>query len=83
MSKTRVEGVEAARRDLPSLLEQAHQGKPTVVTKRGVPYAAIVPLSDLPRSRGRIGIRNLRGSGKGLWGSDSRAAIEQMRREWR
>lgn len=38
-------GVEETRTKLPSLLEAANRGTVTVVTKRGVPYAAIVPVS--------------------------------------
>jgi prevent-host-death family protein len=45
MTKARAESVEAARKNLPSLLEQAHRGKPIVITKRGVPYTAIPATS--------------------------------------
>ena len=51
MSKRRYTGVEETRQQLPSLLDDAHAGKPVVITKHGRPYAAIVPLEALPRSR--------------------------------
>ena len=45
--KVRIAGVEEARTKLPSLLRAAnHNGEVTVITKRGVPYAAIVPVSN-------------------------------------
>jgi len=34
---------EEARAKLPELLERAHRGLPTVITKRGQPYAALPP----------------------------------------
>ena len=82
MSKIKSEAAEAARKKFPSLIEQAHHGKSTIVTKRGRPYAAIVPIADMPQGRGRLDIQALRGSGKGLWGRDSAATIRKMRREW-
>ena len=46
MAGIRKEGSEEARKKLPSLLERAHRGQVTVITKRGVPYAAIVPITE-------------------------------------
>jgi prevent-host-death family protein len=83
MSKTKTKGVEVARKSLPSLLEQASRGTRTIITKHGAPYAAIVPVSDLLQQGTGVDIRALRGSGKGLWGANSRATIQKMRREWR
>ena len=82
MSKIQSEAAEAARKKFPTLIEQAHHGKATIVTKRGRPYAAIVPIADMMSGRGRLNIQSLRGSGSGLWGRNARAAIEKMRREW-
>lgn len=82
MSKLKSEPAEAARKNFPSLIEQAHHGKPTIVTKRGRPYAAIVPVGDILQGKGSVDIKSLRGSGKGLWGRSSLAAIDKMRREW-
>ena len=83
MSKIKSEPAEAARKKFPSLIEQAHHGKATIVTKRGKPYAAIVPIADMSQAPGRLNIQSLRGSGKGLWGRNSLTTIEKMRREWR
>ena len=82
MSRIKSEPVEAARKKFPSLIEQAHHGKPTIVTKRGRPYAAIVPIADMSQGQGRLDIQSVRGSGKGLWGRNSLTTVEKMRREW-
>lgn len=82
MSRTKSEAAEAARKKFPALIEQAHHGKATIVTKRGRPYAAIVPIAHLQESKGQLDIRSLRGSGKGLWGRNALTTIEKMRREW-
>lgn len=82
MPRIKSEPAEAARKKFPSLIEQAHHGTPTIVTKRGKPYAAIVSIADLPQSQGELNIQSLRGSGKGLWGRNPAATIEKMRREW-
>lgn len=83
MSKVRTEGAEAARRKLPSLLDEAHRGTQTIITRRGKPYAAIVPVGDVRQNKGRLDIRSLRGSGKGLWGRDARLTVDRIRKEWR
>ena len=75
-------GVEEARKRLPALLEQASRGQPSLVTKHGRDYAAIVPPHYLERRRGGPSLLALRGSGKGLWGRSAKRAIERIRREW-
>ncbi|HYH43002.1 MAG TPA: type II toxin-antitoxin system prevent-host-death family antitoxin [Burkholderiales bacterium] len=82
MSRIKSEPAEAARKKFPLLIEQAHQGKPTIVTKHGRPYAAIVPITDIPQGKGQLDIQSLRGSGKGLWGRYPLTTLEKMRREW-
>jgi prevent-host-death family protein len=82
MSRIPKEGSEEARKRLPTLLERANRGKPTLITKRGVPYAAIMPVNALVRQQAGISIQDLRGSGKGLWGKDVPAWIERIRNEW-
>jgi prevent-host-death family protein len=73
-------GAEEARQNLPALLEQAHQGKPTVITRHGRPYAALVAIEDAPVRRS-LGLTRLRGTGKGLWnGPDS---VGSQRDEWK
>ncbi len=75
-------GAEAARRKLPELLNRAHAGEQTIIKKRGIPYAAIVAL-DQRKLPGREGLLNLRATGKGLWGKNSTATIDQYREEWK
>lgn len=82
MSKRRYTGVEETRQQLPSLLDDAHAGKSVVITKRGKPYAAIVPLNALPESGPRPSLIALRGSGAGLWGEDAGTWVERLRDEW-
>jgi prevent-host-death family protein len=43
MSKRSYSDVEETRQQLPSLLESAHAGQAVIITKRGKPYAALVP----------------------------------------
>jgi prevent-host-death family protein len=75
-------GAEEARATLPELLEQAHRGRVTVITKRGQPYAALVPVESVRPTGRRLPLLSLRGTGAGLWGSDPREHIRRMRDEW-
>ena len=64
--KVQITGVEEARAKLPSILRAAHQeGTVTIVTKRGVPYAAVVPVSHAIREAPKL--TELRGSRRGLF----------------
>src|SRR6266540_1416792 len=56
-------GAEKARSNLPELLEEAHQGSSTVITKRGRPYAALVPLAQHTPSRKGLSLLKMKGSG--------------------
>ncbi len=61
-------GAEEARKKLPELLDRARtEGLVTIVRKRGVPCAAIVPLSHLRQNDVKC-LTSLRGSAKGLYG---------------
>jgi prevent-host-death family protein len=75
-------GAEQARRNFPALIEQAARGEPTIITKHGKPYAALVPASYLGQNVARVDIRALRGSGKGLWGRSIKRTLRSMREEW-
>ena len=78
--KVRIAGVEEARAQLPSILRSAHlEGTVTIVTKRGVPYAAIVPVSQAIRETPKL--TELRGSAEGCFG-DARRFVEGLRDEW-
>ena len=74
-------GVEEARRSLPALLDAAAQGRTTIITRRGVAVAAIVPASAIARVR-PISLMSLAGSGKGLWEPGSVKTLARMRDEW-
>lgn len=74
-------GAEQARNKLPELLERAHAGEQMIISKRGVPYAALVPLDQRVTSR-REGLSTLRGSGKGLWGESVTDWLDKLRDEW-
>ena len=75
MRATRKHGVEAVRKNLPALLDQANRGHTVMVTKHGKPYAAIVPVEQAARHQGPA-LSALRGTGKGLWGRNAGARID-------
>ena len=75
-------GAEEARTLLPELIERAHHGKTSVISKRGKPYAAIVPVDQVRPAKPKISILALQGSGRGLWGKEPAAAIARLRDEW-
>lgn len=77
------QGAEQARKRFPALVEQAARGEPTIITKHGKPYAALVPASLVSQNKARVDICALRGSGKGLWGRSVKRTIRSMREEWR
>lgn len=77
------EGSEQARRKLPALLERAHRGQTTVITKHGVPYAAIVPVAEVAKKATGVSLQQLRGTGKGLWGKNAARFINKLRAEWK
>ena len=78
--KVQVAGVKEARAKLPAILRLADQeGTVTIVTKRGVPYAAIVPVSQAIREAPKLS--ELRGSAEGCFG-DARRFVEGLRDEW-
>ena len=82
MAKSRHKGAEEARNQLPSLLEDAAKGRTTIITRHGRSVAALVPIEGYlghPRQKGLI---ELIGSGKGLWGANSRRRLRQLRDEW-
>ncbi len=82
MAKTIHKGAEAARNQLPDLLDAAENGRSTIITKHGRPVAALVPLDQYDATSGQQSLANLRGSGQGLWGKDSAKTIGGMRDEW-
>lgn len=79
-------GLEQARIQLPHIVAEAHAGMASVITRHGKPYAAIVHLHDLEKSRAAeksaSDLLALRGTGRGLWGADIAQTIADMRDEW-
>jgi prevent-host-death family protein len=74
-------GVEEARKQLPTLLERAHRGETTVITKHGKPHAAVVPVEKAHVQPPSLPLTSLRGSGKGLWGEIG-PYLDALRQEW-
>jgi len=82
MSTRNYKGVEEARSTLPLLLEQAANGKATVIARHGRPIAALVPLESYSAAGTQQSLLPYRGSGKGLWGKQIPASIRKLRDEW-
>jgi antitoxin (DNA-binding transcriptional repressor) of toxin-antitoxin stability system len=75
-------GLEVGRNTLPELASRAHAGEPSLLTRHGKPYAAIVPPDALNKARPRVRFLALRGTGKGLWGPSPAKAVAAIRDEW-
>ena len=78
--KMQTVGVQEARTQFSSILRTANRdGVVTVITKRGVPYAAVAPA---PRRQAKgPALSSLRGSAKGCFG-DAARYITRLRNEW-
>jgi prevent-host-death family protein len=82
MKRVERKGVEEARNQLPKLIQAAEAGHATIITKRGRPIAALMPLDSYgtaPRQRSLLAIA---GTGPGLWGRNSGQSIAKLRDEW-
>ena len=75
-------GAEKARQTLPALLERAHRGGVTIITRHGVPYAALVPVEARPTEDTAPSVMSLRDTGRGLWIEEPAAHIARMLDEW-
>jgi prevent-host-death family protein len=82
MSRIKRKGAEQARAELPALLAAAASGHATIITKHGKSIAALVPVEALGAPTRQKPIGSLAGSGKGLWGPDSRGGVRKLRDEW-
>ena len=82
MSRISYKGVEEARGRLPDLLDQAEKGQTTVITRRGVSVAALVPLETYGAAGAQHSLLGLEGSGRGLWGRHSSRTLSKLRAEW-
>jgi prevent-host-death family protein len=75
-------GSEEARNELPTLLEEAQSGRATIITRRGRPVAALVPLSQYRTGPRQQSLLNLEGTARGLWGKHSGSTLKKLRDEW-
>ena len=73
-------GVEEARNTLPAILDAAAQGRVTIITRRGSAVAAVVPANAAAKPASLLTVA---GTGKGLWGRSTTAAIARLRDEWK
>lgn len=80
-SKPASKGAEEARQQLPAILADATAGRSTIITRHGRAVAAVVPARAL-KIRQSPTLLSLAGSGRGLWGKDSRKMIAKLREEW-
>lgn len=74
-------GAEEARQHLPAILDDAAAGRTTIITRHGRVIAAVVPAA-AARQAGPVSLQVLAGSGRGMWGKDSRKTIAELRDEW-
>lgn len=74
-------GAEEARQQLPAILAAAAAGRTTLITRHGRKIAAVVPASAVSAAK-PVSLLALAGTGRALWGRDSRAAINALRDEW-
>ena len=75
-------GAEEARNQLPDLLDAAEKGQPTLITKRGRPVAALMPVEAYDAALRQEPLLPVAGSGRGLWGKSSGRTIRKLRDEW-
>lgn len=80
-SKQISKGAEEARQQLPAILAAAIAGHTTIITRHGRAVAAVVPAT-LARQAKPASLLALVGTGRGLWGKDSRKAVGKLRDEW-
>lgn len=80
--KPRQKGAEDARNQLPELLTAAENGESTIITKRGKPVAALMPIGATATASRQQPLSPLAGSGRGLWGKSSSRTLRKLRDEW-
>ena len=82
MSKLQHRGSEDARRELPALIADAEGGTTTIISRHGKPVAALGPLSAWEARGRQQSLLPLEGSGRRMWGRDSRVTLRELRDEW-
>jgi prevent-host-death family protein len=81
-AKPASKGAEQARQQLPAILSAAAAGRVTMITRHGREVAAVVPAA-AARTAKPASLLALAGSGRDLWGADSRKAVARLRDEWK
>jgi prevent-host-death family protein len=81
MAKIERKGAEEARNQLPKLIEAAEAGHATVITRRGEPVAALVPVDAYTAYR-QESLLPIAVTGRGLWGRNSSRRLRRIRDEW-
>ena len=81
VSKNVSKGAEEARQQLPAILAAAIAGRTTIITRHGRAVAAVVPAAHARQSR-PVSLLSLVGTGRGMWGKDSRKSVDKLRDEW-
>jgi prevent-host-death family protein len=64
------------------LIEAAEGGHTTIITRRGRPVAALVPVDAYRLSHRQESLLPLEGSGRSQWGKNSTRALGKLRDEW-
>jgi prevent-host-death family protein len=72
---------EEARNQLGQLVDAAENGHSTVITRRGRPVPALIPVAAYEAAARQEPLGPLAGSGRGLWGKDSTRTIRKLRGE--
>ena len=82
MSMNLRKGDEEARSELPALLDAAEKGQSTIITRRGRAVAVLSPLDAQGIAGQQRSLLPVEGSGRGLWGADSRRTVRRLRDGW-
>ena len=78
-------GLEQCRIKLPAMAALANAGSPSIITRHGKPYAALVSVQALEKattSPRKTSLLTLAGTGQGLWGKSPSQTIAALRDEW-
>jgi prevent-host-death family protein len=81
MSNVQRKGSEVARNQFPELLDAAEEGKSTIITRHGRPIAVLVPIGEYRPVARQAPLIPLAGSGRGMWGKDSKHTIRRLRED--
>jgi len=82
MPKPQRKGAEEARSQLPDLLAAAERGRQTIITRHRPAVALLVPIGASDSNQIQRSLLPLTGTGRGLFGRDSRNTLRKVRDEW-